>query len=112
MVTTLPSTFTVELWAFRSNGQERNVLIDSDEIANATDEAKLELIFLYGQNDNQPQQMRSVSVGDVAFIFSDGKPQRYVCEDVGWRKLTLAEYVRHTTELRAGKHYFSGGEYL
>ena len=44
----------------------------------------LELVFRYGQNDVQPQQKPSVSVGDVA-ILTDGT--RWLCEPYGWAHL-------------------------
>lgn len=51
----------------------------------------LELIFFNGQNDFQPQQVCSVSVGDVAEIGD----KFYRCEIVGWKEIApekLREY--------------------
>jgi len=48
--------------------------------------ALLEMIFMYGQNDFQPQRIRSVSVGDVA-VLPDGRKFRVLC--AGWEILPV-----------------------
>lgn len=47
----------------------------------AVDEEILEKVFYWGQNDFQPLQFPSVSVGDVARV--NGK--RYECMPIGWK---------------------------
>lgn len=63
-----------------------------------TDTVILEQVFYYGQNDFQPQQHPSVSVGDVAIIPRIGnKPKLYRCDIVGWDELTPAQMVAYLT---------------
>jgi len=55
--------FEVEMRAFGNPGEVRKVNVPDDQITGT--ESDLNLIFQYGQNDFQPQQHPSVSVGDV-----------------------------------------------
>lgn len=56
----------VEMLAFGENGQFREVSIPNDRINSNTDTQKmLDLVFEFGQNENQPMPYSSVSVGDV-----------------------------------------------
>jgi len=74
--------------AFQDKGMIREVDIPDDEYDESGHMEILELVFKYGQNDFQPRQCPSVSVGDVAQI--DGK--YYVCSGVGWRSVTKSEF--------------------
>ena len=75
----------VEMLAFE-NGKIRVVNVPDDEWNQCLSEAsKLEQVFFYGQNDFQPQQICSVSVGDVARL--NGK--RFLCASVGWQEIGL-----------------------
>lgn len=56
--------YEVEMNAF-GNGQIRKVEIDDEAIEGMGLTEILELIFKFGQNDVQPQDMPSVSMGDV-----------------------------------------------
>lgn len=69
----------VEMLAF-GGGQIR--VVDIPEADWPTDHPanQLEAVFLWGQNDVQPQQIPSVSVGDVVRL--DGK--RYRVESMGF----------------------------
>ena len=63
--------YEVELWAF-CNGAVRSVDCIAVDTEDWFSEHRLEDIFYYGQNDNQPSvSMPSVSVGDVARIGED-----------------------------------------
>ena len=42
----------------------------------------LDKVFYYGQNDFQPKQQRSVSVGDVVRLYG----QRWTVAMVGWKQ--------------------------
>ena len=54
----------VHMLAFNDNGTVRYVDIpEAPDMADKGD--MLDLVFKYGQNDFQPQQMTSVSMGDV-----------------------------------------------
>ena len=59
--------FNVRMMAFgRTDDEVRVVDVPNDRLAEATDdEGKLGLVFELGQNDFQPKQHPSVSVGDV-----------------------------------------------
>jgi hypothetical protein len=51
----------------------------------------LEQVFHWGQNDFQPQQHPSVSVGDVAEV--DGK--FYLCKAMGWKELDKLDLIAY-----------------
>lgn len=80
--------FNVTLWPFGANGKiVRTVTLDADV---ETDEQSvgyifgaLNDIFRLGQNDFQPMQIRSVSVGDVIEFGDDG----YIVCNVGFRRV-------------------------
>jgi hypothetical protein len=82
----------VLMLAFGEPNQERIVDVgEFKEIPNCHDsnylEELLELVFHYGQNDFQPQQCPSVSVGDVAVL----DDRYFFCAAVGWQKMLLAQ---------------------
>ena len=58
---------------------------------------QLEDIFHFGQNDFQPQQLYSVSVGDV--IELDG--QYYLVAMVGFYKMTAEQFILYRDEIFA-----------
>lgn len=68
----------------------RNVNIPDYEFteADGIPEQILELVFEYGQNEFQPQEIASVSVGDVANL--DGV--YYMCAPMGWDKISKDEF--------------------
>ena len=73
---------TIEVIQFNFNkGQTRKVEIptESNELNDILNE-----VFHYGQNDFQPQNSPSVSVGDV-ILFND---ERHVVKGFGFEKLT------------------------
>ncbi len=78
----------VEMLAFGKPGEVREVEIPDEEFVGGTLE-KLGKAFYYGQNDFQPKQHPSVSVGDVVQL--DGG--KYLVCMVGFRKLTDGEYA-------------------
>lgn len=58
-------------------------------------EGLLERIFYHGQNEFQPRQCCSVSMGDVAEIANGDTLRFYLCKAMGWKEITpeqLAEY--------------------
>jgi hypothetical protein len=82
-------TYEVEMHAF-ADGAIRTVRIPEDHLPKqgAGIEEVLEAVFMYGQNDFQPQPMPSVSVGDVVRIPDGyGGWDAYRVEGAGWSKL-------------------------
>lgn len=81
--------FIVELLAYGKEGEVRDVdlscvgLTDKDTTQNI-----LEFVYEQGQNDNQPQEHPSVSVGDVIRV----NKERYLILPVGFKKLSQADY--------------------
>lgn len=84
--------FNVRMLAFEDDGVIRQVDVPDDKVVLTKSHLELlELIFYYGQNDFQPQQVCSVSMGDVAEIGD----KFYRCEAVGWKEISdeqLREY--------------------
>ena len=56
--------------------------------ANGITNQILELVFKYGQNDFQPKQMPSVSVGDVVKFFN----QYFMVKEAGYEELSKEEF--------------------
>jgi hypothetical protein len=57
----------------------------------------LERIFYWGQNDFQPRQCCSVSMGDVAEIPNGDTIRYYMCKGAGWEEISaerLEEYKK------------------
>jgi len=71
----------VEMLAFGKLGEIREVEVPLNEDSSVNQ--ILEAAFQYGQNDFQPKNHPSVSVGDVVRIGKD----RYLCCSIGWEKL-------------------------
>ena len=76
------ATFEVEMAAF-ANGAIREVDVPEREIKEKSDEEILERIFHWGQNDFQPRQLPSVSVGDVVRM----KGKRFMVVAVGFKEI-------------------------
>lgn len=81
----------VEMLAFGKLGEIRKVEIPAnrlceDDIQNnrISIEEALDIVFELGQNDFQPQQHPSVSMGDVVRLNNE----RYLCCAIGWEKLS------------------------
>jgi hypothetical protein len=91
--------FKVRMLAFGDPGDVREVDVPDEELSRKTTKTTqqnfvLELIFKYGQNDFQPQQMPSVSMGDV--IEYEGKFFA-VCA-LGFRRLIKLEDYEALTQ--------------
>jgi hypothetical protein len=71
----------VEMLAF-GNGEIRQVDIPDEKVSDNVDDM-LELAFHYGQNDFQPKNYPSVSVGDV--VHYNG--ERYEVDMIGFKKV-------------------------
>ena len=80
----------VQMLAFENEGVVRLVNVPDNELC-ADPLHALETVFYYGQNDFQPQNICSLSCGDVAEY--EGK--NYLCCFAGWQEIddeTLASY--------------------
>jgi len=82
--------FKVHMLAFYEEGDKiRKVKVpcDAEKMLNGeyTADKLLELVFKYGQNDFQPQQVYSVSVGDVIEMHEG---LYYIVEAFGFKKIS------------------------
>ncbi len=91
--------FQVEMLAFGNWGEIRNVEVPGNLVTDNTDEM-LEHIFHYGQNDFQPVQHPSVSMGDIIRL----QEKRYLVCDFGFRPLTPVEYSCYTRMAQRDRH--------
>jgi hypothetical protein len=79
-----PQKFVVEMLAFGDPGELRTVEVPYSAM-HGQDEATIrELVFHFGQNDVQPQQHPSVSVGDVLRMYG----QRWIVKPAGFELLS------------------------
>lgn len=86
--------FIVELLAHGKEGEVREVEFDNVYATSdleATRNLTLRLIFEHGQNERQPQDHPSVSVGDVIRLGED----RYLVLPSGFKRLSQAAYERY-----------------
>jgi hypothetical protein len=91
--------FQVEMLAFGNWGEIREVEVPDHLVINDTTEM-LETVFYYGQNDFQPVQHPSVSMGDVIRMGND----RYLVCHMGFRQLTPVEYACYTRLAQRDRH--------
>ena len=79
----------VHMSAYSTKNDIRTVEVPDNEITpKTTVNQMLALIYHYGQNDFQPQNHPSVSVGDVVGLEGD----YYMVLGIGWKKLTESEF--------------------
>ena len=85
----------VHMLAFNDKGTVRYVDIPNEELTLLDDPTSvtyiptlLELVFRYGQNDFQPQQITSVSVGDVIELCEEF----WTVAGCGFKKITSDEF--------------------
>lgn len=81
--------FIVQLLAF-TDTDIREVEVPND-FAELSGDALLEQIFYFGQNDFQPQQRPSVSVGDVIELDS----KYYLVKPMGFKEITLKQLIHY-----------------
>ena len=82
--------FHVEMLAFGRPEEIRIVEVPNDKITEDTNR-NLEMVFEFGQNEFQPQNHPSVSVGDV-IQYND---EKYLVKNIGFKKLTETEYQNY-----------------
>lgn len=98
--------FDVQLLAW-TDGEIRKVNVPQNDVDNAPDDlAILERIFYYGQNDFQPQQLPSVSVGDVATVNN----KNYLCRPLGWREIPDDELAKYKELPRRDRNFYGYDE--
>lgn len=73
--------YEVELRAY-GGGAIREVSVPESEMWHS-DEQLLDLIFKYGQNDFQPRQLPSVSVGDVIRLLD----KKFLVKSIGFQEI-------------------------
>jgi len=94
-------SYKVHMLAFM-NGEIR--LVDLPLLAGDKIEDTLDLIFEYGQNDVQPKEFCSVSVGDVIEL-TDGL--YYLVDSIGFKLLTQEQFDEHRASPRRFRGTFS-----
>lgn len=85
-------TFKVEMLAFISHGMEREKFREVEvpsALIKKNDNRNLENIYKFGQNEFQPKQCRSVSVGDVIHY----KGRKFMVNDTGFLELGPTAYM-------------------
>lgn len=95
------ATFKVRMLAFGKPGEVREVDVPDDGKCRHVDD-HLNLVYHYGQNDFQPKQHPSVSVGDV-IEFAPG--QLYIVCRAGFRLLTDKELAEYEAMDRRDRHF-------
>lgn len=81
--------FEVEMVAFKAQGHDygiRTVEVPTEELT-GNSKKDLDQIYYWGQNDFQPQQIPSVSVGDIIRY----KKRRFLVKTVGFEKVGIDE---------------------
>ena len=97
-------SYMVYLTAFCNRETIRMVRIPKDEMDDSPDEldAKLQLIFHYGQNDFQEMPMPSVSVGDVISFGCE----LFMVKPTGFQRMSKQEF--ETIETPTSKKAYFG----
>lgn len=71
------------LYRIESGKEPENLREEADKILKAV----LEGVFYWGQNEHQPQDKYSVSMGDVAELWG----KHYLCRSGGWKEMSEEE---------------------
>jgi len=80
--------FTVQMIANYDKGKVREVDVPDQMAESASDDELLQSIFKYGQNDFQPQQVYSVSVGDVINL----RDELWIVAPLGFKQITQEQF--------------------
>jgi hypothetical protein len=102
--------FKVQMLAFGQPGEIREVEVPQEKIMGQppkTIEQQLDEIYYYGQNEFQPQQHPSVSMGDVIEYSGD---YWLVC-GIGFRKMTQAGYIKYLGVDRRDRSFVDPNEF-
>lgn len=90
----------VLMMAFGDPGETRTVTVPDNEWTTDTNKT-LELVFHYGQNDFQPQNHPSVSVGDIIELDN----VRWLVRPFGFLGLTPEQFSEYNTLLRRDRQF-------
>lgn len=93
--------FKVRMLAFENLGTIREVEVPDSELQGLPTIGVLEKVYHYGQNDVQPQECCSVSMGDVAEV--NGK--LYICQSAGWAKISTEDFNEYASLDRRARHF-------
>jgi hypothetical protein len=88
--------FKVHMLTFGNPEEFRIVDVPPKELLNKTEKEVLELIFQYGQNDFQPQDHPSVSVGDVIEYYN----KYFAVSGVGFAEISEQEFEKNKNMTR------------
>lgn len=91
----------VHMLAFGNPGEIRTVNVP-DNLWTENTEKNLDLVFQYGQNDFQPQNHPSVSVGDIIQLDN----QYYLVRPIGFMGLTTEQFAEYTGKDRRDRFMF------
>jgi hypothetical protein len=91
----------VQMLAFGNPGEIRTVEVP-DHLWTEDKDKNLDLVFEYGQNDFQPQNHPSVSVGDIIELDT----YYYIVRPFGFLGLTPDQYKEYTGMDRSGRMDF------
>lgn len=94
--------FHVEMLAFGRPEEIRIVEVPKDKITEDTNR-NLEMVFEFGQNEFQPQNHPSVSVGDV-IQYND---EKYLVKNIGFKKLNQEEYEKYKETEQKDRFFLS-----
>lgn len=99
--------FEVEMLAFGNPGEIRVVNVPVQELPDPVMNkwGYLQKIYHYGQNDFQPQQHPSVSVGDVINVWNE----KWLVRGIGFEKLTEEEYKNYLATPRLDRSILAMG---
>lgn len=95
--------FTVKMLAFGEPGEERIVDVPLLEVDGKPIEDQLERVFYWGQNDFQPQQHPSVSVGDVVVVGDE----YWRVASTGFQQLTQEQFDAYLQVERRDRHFWT-----
>ena len=86
-------TFNVRMTAFGKPNEVRTVNVPNTVLDRAHgDEAVLEQVFYYGQNDFQPMPHPSVSMGDVIEL----NQKLFLCQAFGFKEISKEQFDTYT----------------
>ena len=80
--------FNVYMTAFKTKADIRVVDVPEDELMGDTEEEGLEVIFHFGQNEFQSQDLPSVSVGDII----EKGDKYFMVRGFGFSEITKEEF--------------------
>lgn len=104
-------SYTVILPPFKSNQVSSVRIVDVpvkelNQVLSGGIDMILDLVFQYGQNDFQPKNQRSVSVGDIIVTSNEFNDNEFwVVEFIGFRKLNESDFFPDNALVGESKNY-------